>query len=68
MTMQLSPLRTYWNSDDAHLIISFLDELRDTLWATYGADIVEQQQKEAQQKIDQNDRQWPLDIDENIDF
>ena len=46
MTMQLLQLRTYWTADDAHLIITFLDELRDTLWATYGADIIEQRQKE----------------------
>ncbi len=35
MSMKLSQLRTYWSADDAHLIISFLDELRETLWATH---------------------------------
>ena len=47
--MQLSQLRTYWTADDAHLAISFLDELRDTLWATYGPEIIEQRQQENQQ-------------------
>ena len=60
--------KTYCTADDAHLIISFLDELRDTLWATYGTEIIEQRHKEAQQKIDLDNRQWPLEIDESVDF
>jgi hypothetical protein len=66
--MKFTQLKTYWTADDAHLNIAFLDELRDTLLATYGAEIIEQRPKETQQKIDQDDRQWPLDIDEDIDF
>jgi len=41
MTMKLSQLKTHWNADDAHTVITFLDELRDVIWATYGDDIVE---------------------------
>ena len=68
MTMQFSQLRTYWTADDAHLIISFLDELKDTLWATYGADIIEQRKKENQQNIHQEDQQLSLEFDDAIDF
>lgn len=66
--MKFTQLETYWTADDAHLIIAFLDDLRDTLWATYGTEIIEQRHKEAQQKTDEHDRQWSLDIDEDIDF
>jgi hypothetical protein len=55
MSMNFSQLRTYWEADDAHLVISFLDELRDTLWATYGAEIIEQQQTN-QSPPDHNDQ------------
>jgi hypothetical protein len=60
--MKFSQLRTYWNADDAYLILSFLDELRDVIWTTYGADIIEHQQAE-QPMADQGDRQLALDID-----
>ena len=43
MSMKLTQLRTYWDADETHLIISFLDELKEVLWETYGADIIEQQ-------------------------
>ncbi len=62
MSMKLSQLRTYWDAEDAHLIISFLDELKEVLWDTYGNEIIEQQQ-ENQNAIDHGDRQWPLEIE-----
>ncbi len=58
MSMKLSQLRTYWTADDAHLILSFLDEVKDVLWATYGAEIIEQQQWENQNTDKQSDRTW----------
>lgn len=60
MNMKTSQLRTCLSTDDAHLIILFLDELKDVLWSTYGPDIIEKRQKENQQH--------PLDIDEGVDF
>ena len=44
MTMNITPLTTYWNADDAHLVITFLDELREVLWTTYGEEISEMRQ------------------------
>lgn len=41
VTMKLTQLKTHWNADDAYRVISFFDELRDLLWATYGDDIIE---------------------------
>jgi hypothetical protein len=41
MTMKLTQLKTHWTAADAHTVITFLDELRDLIWATYGDDIVE---------------------------
>ena len=68
MTMQLSQLRTYWTADDAHLAISYLDELRDTLWATYGPEIIEQRQQENQQRAGLEDQLSLWDIEDNIEF
>lgn len=39
MTMKLTQLLTYWNADEADVIISFLGELRESLLAAYGDDI-----------------------------
>ena len=66
--MRFSQLRTYWTADDAHMILSFLDELRESLWSTYGPDIIEQQQQENQREANQDDRQGALDIDGGIGF
>lgn len=41
MSMKLSQLTTHWDAADAYCIITFLDELRDVLMATYGDDIGE---------------------------
>jgi len=73
MSMKLSQLTTHWSADDAHLVLSFLDELSEVLWATYGPGIIEQQQREHQtpqtdQKQHPNagpsdERQLPLSLD-----
>jgi len=46
MSMKLSQLTTHWSADDAHLVLSFLDELSEVLWATYGPGIIEQRERE----------------------
>ena len=73
MTMRFSHLKTHWNADDAYTIIAFLDELRDALWETYEADIIEDQiqahMNNHEQSVDQDRRQtdW-LEEDDCIDF
>ena len=39
MTMKLTSLTTHWDASEAYCIIAFLDELRESLMATYGDDI-----------------------------
>jgi len=73
MTMRFSHLKTHWNADDAYAIITFLDELRDALWETYGVDIIEDKinthikkdGKPADQ--DRQQRGW-LDENDSSDF
>lgn len=66
MAMKAIPLRTYWDADDAHLVISFLDELRDLLWESYGDEIVALHQKLAEEAA-QNDCQTDL-FDDKVEF
>lgn len=60
MSRKLSQLKTYWDADDAYLIISFLDELSDLLWVT---DEIIEQQRANQNPSNHDDRLLPLDID-----
>jgi hypothetical protein len=41
MTMKITRLTTYWSADEADTVVAFLDELRDTLWESYGDQITE---------------------------
>jgi len=50
--MKLSYLKTHWTPEEAHTNLSFLDDVRDTLWRTYGSDIIafyQQQQSQDQE-------------------
>jgi len=67
MTLKTNRLRTYWNADDAHLGIGFLDELRDILWATYGDGIITLHRDRAEQARLQ-DAQLDLPLDDPIEF
>lgn len=44
--MKLSYLKTHWTPEQAHTILSFLDDIRDTLWRTYGSEIIEYYQQQ----------------------
>lgn len=67
MSMKFTQLRTHWTADDAHLILSFVDELRDTLWAAYGAEIIEQRQKE-NPGADLDGQPIPWERDDHLEF
>ena len=45
MSMKIMKLPAYWDAADAHLVISFLDDLRDLLVNTYGDEIIDMQQQ-----------------------
>lgn len=66
MSLKITRLRTHWSADEAHLVISFLDELRDMLWETYGDKIVAMYADMA--KHDLEERQTELPFDDNIEF
>jgi len=44
--MKLMQIKSHWTPDEAHSLLTWLDELRDTIWQTYGQDIIEYHQKE----------------------
>lgn len=67
MAMKVTPLRTYWETDDAYAVIAFLDELRDLLWESYGDQIIEMQQQ-ATMHAHQNDDQLEFDFGDQILF
>ncbi len=48
--MRLSYLKTHWTPEDAHAILSLLDELRDVLWQTYGDEIIDHYQHQYAEK------------------
>ena len=47
--MKLSQLKTHYSPEQAHCILSLLDQLRDTLWNTCGPGIVEHYQQQQTQ-------------------
>lgn len=67
MTMRLTQLTTHWTADEAHTVIEFLDRLRDTLWATYGDEIIEMLKAASDNNPDDCDR-LDSDFDDEITF
>jgi hypothetical protein len=61
--MKISRLTTHWDADEAYLMISFLNELADILWNTYGTQIIEQQHQKHE-----HDANAPPFIDDDLDF
>ncbi len=66
MTMNTTRITTYWNTEDAHTVIEFLDILRDHLWETYGDEIIEMYREVAQAESC-NENQNELGFDDEID-
>ena len=63
MTMKLSQIKTHWTADEAYLVISFLDELRDLVWESYADEIIAAEQA----RVDEA-RQTDLVFDDDIEF
>lgn len=60
-------IKTHWSPEDAHSILSLLDELRDVLWQSYGNDIIEyNQQQHTNETADNSNDQIDL-LDEEMD-
>ena len=60
----LSYLKTHWTPGEAHTILSFLDDVRDTLWRTYGSEIIEHYQQQQAQNQHQ-DKQVLVDWEDD---
>jgi hypothetical protein len=41
MSMKITRVHTHWTAEEAHIVIDFLDVLRDQLWHSYGDSVVE---------------------------
>ena len=59
MTMKFTQLVTYWDAADAYAVITFLEELRDTLWLVYGDDIIEMHNEDAEKQHPTDDSLIP---------
>ena len=67
MMMKFTHLTHHWNAGEAYSVISFLDELRDVLWTTYGEEITEMLQN-ASQSCESGDEAGIPEFDDDIDF
>ena len=67
MSMKITRLATYWTVDEADRVISLLDELRDSLWETYGDQIIELR-RTAMANVESNIEQAELPFDDDINF
>ena len=65
MTRKFTQLITHWDADEAYSVISFLDELRDLLWVTYGEEIIERHQSTSEKNLSEGDR-FDLEFDDDI--
>lgn len=72
MVMTITQLRTHWDAGDAHLVIEFLDELRDLLWTAYGEEIIATHQSEVERTVVEDnvrsDGPTELPFDDPIEF
>jgi hypothetical protein len=62
--MKITKITTHWDADDAYLMISFLDQLRDLLWDTYADQIAQSYAELAE--LDARQTEFPFD--EKIEF
>ena len=67
MSMKIMKLPAYWDAADALLVLSFIDDLRDLLVATYGDEIIEMHQR-MNEKNTLNEGQTELPFNDPIEF
>ena len=61
MSMKIMKLPAYWDAADAQLVISFIDDLRDLLVATYGDEIIDMHQQQLQNdSLDEGQAELPF--------
>lgn len=67
MSMKITRLYTYWDPDQAHTILEFLDRLRDQIWEIYGDEIVDLLRNRSDTPT-KDQHQIELEFDDDIDF
>ena len=67
MSMKITRLTTYWTVDEADMVIILLEDLRDTLWETYGDQIIELR-RNTMTSVETNIDQAELPFDDDINF
>ncbi|RLA41830.1 MAG: hypothetical protein DRR42_24190 [Gammaproteobacteria bacterium] len=67
MSMNITRLATYWTVDEADTVITLLDDLRDSLWETYGDQIIELR-RNAMTGVESNIDQAELPFEDDINF
>jgi hypothetical protein len=67
MSMNITRLTTYWTVDEADTVITLLDDLRDSLWETYGDQIIELR-RNAMTSVESNTDQAELPFEDDINF
>ena len=67
MSMKIMKLPAYWDAADAHLVISFLDDLRDLLVDTYGDEIIDMHRRMAESSA-LNEDQIELPFNDPLEF
>lgn len=67
MNWKVTQLNTWWSAEEACIVLSFLDELRDQLWQTHGDRITALRLAELDAQND-DEHQGRLDLGEHIDF
>jgi len=67
MTMNTTPLTTYWTTGEAAAVIDFLDTLREALWETYGEQITRMHREIYEDRI-RDTNQYEFEFDDDIPF
>ena len=65
--MDTTRLTTYWTTDEAATIITFLDILRDALWDTYGEQITTMLRDDHNDRI-RDTNQYEFEFNDDIPF
>ena len=61
--MRFMHLKSHWSPEDAHTMLSLLDELRDAIWQAYGDDIMAHCRQEQSHSTDELDHSNASDDD-----
>ena len=67
MSMKITRLRTHWSAEEAHVVIEFLEVLREQLWENHGDAVVDMLRETSAEKAWQ-EAQAKFEFDDDITF